>query len=216
MRRPRIRPGCLWRQPIPITRRSNLPSFPCPSRRIPNHRLPPLTILLLPWHLPKHLRPGELRAIVEKLPSKKSSQPDGIANEVLKRTIDVHLPYLENLFNACLVHAYHPAVFRFAVTQVIKKADKTNVQGCTKLAENLAGVPDGARYWEKIIADRVQELASAYGLVPPPPVFRLRTFSLPSVRVSSKQCSSGMVLRVERDRRQEGKQSNSCRELDGP
>jgi len=115
---------------------------------------------------PQHLRPGELRAIIEKLPSKKSSLPDGIANEVLKMTSGVHLPYLENLFNACLVHAYHPAVFRFVVTQVIKKADKTTY----KDVRNWRGIslesPTG-KILEKIMADHVQELASAHNLVPP-------------------------------------------------
>lgn len=55
------------------------------------------------------LQDGELAGILKKLPTKKSAGPDGVANEVLKMSQEVLLPYLELLFNACLSLAHHPA-----------------------------------------------------------------------------------------------------------
>uniref|UniRef100_A0A8H7N5M2 Reverse transcriptase domain-containing protein n=1 Tax=Bionectria ochroleuca TaxID=29856 RepID=A0A8H7N5M2_BIOOC len=105
----------------------------------------------------KELRPGEVAALIKKLPNRKAEGPDQIANEAFKLALPVILPYLVHFFQACLDLDYHPKAFRHALTVVLPKAGKETYQRA-KSWRPVALLSCLGKMLEKIVANRIKEL----------------------------------------------------------
>ena len=73
---------------------------------------------------PQTLKQGEVFRLIKRLKSGKAAGDDRVVNEFLKWTKDIILPYLEHLFQACLVLGHQPRRFKHAITVICKKPDK--------------------------------------------------------------------------------------------
>lgn len=58
----------------------------------------------------------EIVRVVHRAAPNKASGVDGIPNDILHQTLDILLPSLYKLFNACLEQSYCPRHFKDAIT----------------------------------------------------------------------------------------------------
>lgn len=107
------------------------------------------------------IRQSILIAISDKAPGE-----DGIPNRILKSIIDLILPYLYVIFNACLSTGYCPTHFRSSITVVLRKPGKPDYT-ITKAYRPIALLNTIGKALEFIIAKRISYLAETYGLLPP-------------------------------------------------
>ncbi|KAF4900995.1 RNA-directed DNA polymerase from mobile element jockey [Colletotrichum viniferum] len=114
---------------------------------------------------PPKLNRQKVRKIVKRLPARKAPGPDEIPNPALKIAVDVLLPYLLHLFNACIKFHYHPVCFKESITIVIPKEGKSDYTD-PKNYRPIALLPCIGKVLERLVADYIKELAIKYDLIP--------------------------------------------------
>jgi ribonuclease HI len=95
----------------------------------------------------------------------KAPGTDGIPNAILHQTLDILLPSLHILFNACFRLGYCPAHFKEAVTVVLRKPGKDDYTQ-PKSYRPIALLNTLGKVLEAIVANRLAYLADAHGLLP--------------------------------------------------
>ena len=115
---------------------------------------------------PQRLLDGELDDLIKKLKSGKAAGIDRVANEILKWTNPILLPYLTKLFEACISQSHHPYPFKKAKTIILKKANKKSydVPNSWRPIALLSAV---GKLLEAIVARRLRNLAAEHPLLPP-------------------------------------------------
>ncbi|KAF4999739.1 hypothetical protein FDECE_11418 [Fusarium decemcellulare] len=108
---------------------------------------------------------GEVLELLRQLPKRKAAGPDKIANEALKMARYVLARYLAHLFNACLKLHYHPAGFKHAITVILRKLGK-DTYGSPRSWRPIALLSAIGKLLEKIIANRLKDLALKHNLLP--------------------------------------------------
>ncbi|KAF5524844.1 RNA-directed DNA polymerase from mobile element jockey [Colletotrichum aenigma] len=114
---------------------------------------------------PPKLNRQKVRKIVKRLPARKAPGPDEIPNPALKIAVDVLLPYLLHLFNACIKFHYHPVCFKESITIVIPKEGKSDYTD-PKNYRPIALLSCIGKVLERLVADYIKELAIKYDLIP--------------------------------------------------
>lgn len=97
--------------------------------------------------------------------SDKAPGEDGIPNHILKSIIDLILPYLDFIFNACLTVGYCPTHFRSSITIVLRKPEKPDYT-TAKAYRPIAFLNTIGKALEFIIAKRITYLAETHDLLP--------------------------------------------------
>lgn len=105
-------------------------------------------------------RQAILTAILDKAPGE-----DGIPNRIVKSIIDLILPYLYIIFNACLSAGYCPTHFRSSITIVLRQPGKPDYT-IAKAYRPIALLNTIGKALEFIIAKRITYLAETHGLLP--------------------------------------------------
>lgn len=107
----------------------------------------------------------EIRQSILMAISNKAPGEDGIPNRILKSIIDLILPYLDVIFNACLTVGYCPAHFRSSITIVLRKPGKPD---CTiaKAYRPIALLNTIGKALEFLIAKWITYLAKTHDLLP--------------------------------------------------
>ena len=105
-----------------------------------------------------------VRAVRAAAPNK-APGTDGIPNKVLHKTLDVLLPHLHRLFNACLHQGYCPAHFREATTVALRKPGKDNSTQ-PKAYRPIALLNTLGNSLEAVVASRLMYLADTHQLLP--------------------------------------------------
>ncbi|KAL7796456.1 reverse transcriptase (RNA-dependent DNA polymerase) domain-containing protein [Trichoderma afarasin] len=100
-------------------------------------------------------RQGEVLALINDLPTKKSSGIDVIANEALQMAASVIAPYLEKVFNACIENCYHPTYFKRSRTILFLKLGKA--ANNPKSYRPIALLSCMGKVLERLIATRIKE-----------------------------------------------------------
>ena len=90
---------------------------------------------------------------------------DGITNGILHQTLDVLLPSLHMLFNACLQQGYCPKHFKDTVTVALRKPGKDDYTQ-PKAYRPIALLNTLGKALEAIIANRLAYLADVHQLLP--------------------------------------------------
>lgn len=108
---------------------------------------------------------SEIKKAVRTAAPNKAPGADGITNRVLHETLDILMPYLHKLFNACLEQGYCAAHFKETVTVVLRKPGKEDYSQPKSyrpiaLLNTLGKVLDG------VIANRLAYLADTFQLLP--------------------------------------------------
>lgn len=96
---------------------------------------------------------------------KKVSGEDSIPNLILKLIIDVLLPHLYRIFNACLDIGFRPTHFRASVTIVLRKPGRSDYT-VAKAYRPIALFNNLGKSLEFILARRITYLAETYGFGP--------------------------------------------------
>jgi ribonuclease HI len=108
---------------------------------------------------------AEVEKAVRKAAPNKAPGTDGITNSILHTTLDILLPSLCKLFNACLQLGYCPAHFKDTATVVLRKPGKDDYTQ-PKSYRPIALLNTVGKAMEAIMADRLTYLADTYGLLP--------------------------------------------------
>jgi len=111
------------------------------------------------------ITPSEIEKAIRKAAPNKAPGTDGIPNLILHQTLDVILPTLHGLFNACLQQGYCPAHFRQSITVVLRKPDKDDYTQ-PKSYRPIALLNTLGKALEAIVASRLAYLADTYHLLP--------------------------------------------------
>ena len=104
------------------------------------------------------------KAILSSAPLK-APGGDEIPNRVLQVAIDIILPLMVSLFNACLNNAYCPEHFRESITVVLKKPGKADYS-VPKAYRPIALLNTLGKALEKVVAERIASLAEEHRLLP--------------------------------------------------
>ncbi len=107
---------------------------------------------------------AEIRKAISQAPPKKAPGGDSIPNIVLKSTIEILLPHLQRIFNACLTKGYCPEHFRNSVTIVLPKPGKDH--SIPKGYRPIALLNTLGKAMEFILARRIAYLAETHNLLP--------------------------------------------------
>jgi hypothetical protein len=111
------------------------------------------------------ITPAEIERIVRRVSPNKAPGPDGIINGILHRTLDILLPSLHTLFNACLQQGYCPTHFKDAATVVLRKPGKDDYTQ-TKAYRPIALLSTLGKALEAVVASRLAYLADVHRLLP--------------------------------------------------
>ncbi|KAM0664346.1 hypothetical protein ACQRIU_006929 [Beauveria bassiana] len=108
---------------------------------------------------------SEIEKAVKSAAPNKAPGVDGITNCVLHETLDILMPCLHKLFNACLEQGYCPAHFKETVTVALRKPGKEDYSQPKSyrpiaLLNTLGKVLDG------VIANRLAYLSDTFQLLP--------------------------------------------------
>lgn len=95
----------------------------------------------------------------------KAPGTDDITNGILHRTLDILLPSLHKLFNACLQLGYCPAHFKETITVALQKPGKDDYSQ-PKSYRPIALLNTLGKVLEAVIANRLTYLADTYQLLP--------------------------------------------------
>ena len=117
-----------------------------------------------PIECPEITRPEIEKAVRTSAPNK-APGADGITNGILHETIDVILPHLHKLFNACLQLGYCPRHFKETVTIVLRKPGKDDYAQ-PKSYRPIALLSTLGKALEAVIANRLAYLADTHGVLP--------------------------------------------------
>lgn len=107
----------------------------------------------------------EIEKAIRKAAPNKAPGADGITNGILHQTLDVLLPHLHRLFNACFRLGYCPKHFKEAVTVVLRKPGKDDYTQ-PKSYRPIALLSTLGKAMEAVIANRLAYLADTYQLLP--------------------------------------------------
>ena len=107
----------------------------------------------------------EIEKAVRRASPNKAPGADGVTNGVLHQTLDILLPSLHRLFNACLQQGYCPVHFKEAVTVVLRKPGKDDYTQ-PKAYRPIALLNTLGKALEAIIANRLAYLADVHRLLP--------------------------------------------------
>ena len=108
---------------------------------------------------------NEITRAIRRAAPNKAPGVDGITNKVLHQTLDLLLPRLHRLFNACLHLGYCPTHFREAVTVVLRKPGKDDYTQ-PKAYRPIALLNTLGKALESIVASRLTYLADSHQLLP--------------------------------------------------
>lgn len=107
----------------------------------------------------------EVDRLIRALPTGKAAGEDGIANEAIKMARVPLVPVLTKLFQACLKLSHHPDIFKHAITVILPKEGKDKYSE-PKSWRPIALLPSLGKLLEKIMADRLKDLAMKHSLLP--------------------------------------------------
>jgi hypothetical protein len=107
----------------------------------------------------------EIEKAVRRAAPNKAPGADGITNGVLQLTLDILLPSLCKLFNACLHQGYCPTHFKETITVVFRKQGKDDYTQ-PKSYRPIALLNTLWKVLEAIIASRLAYLADVHHLLP--------------------------------------------------
>ncbi|KAK9445095.1 hypothetical protein VB005_01558 [Metarhizium brunneum] len=107
----------------------------------------------------------EIEKAMRRAAPNKAPGADGIINGVLHQTLDILLPSLHKLFNACLQLSYCPQHFKEAVTVVLRKQGKDDYAQ-PKSYRPIALLNTLGKVMEAIMANRLAYLADVHHLLP--------------------------------------------------
>jgi hypothetical protein len=119
----------------------------------------------LPNECPRITIPEIERAVRRAAPNKAPGNDD-IINGILQQTLDILLPHLERLFNACLQQGYYPTHFKETITVVLRKQGNERDYSQPKSYRPIALLNTLGKMLEAIIASRLAYLADTYHLLP--------------------------------------------------
>lgn len=108
---------------------------------------------------------AEIEKAVRKASPNKAPGADGITNGILHKTLDILLPHLHKLFNACLEQGYCPTHFKDTITVVLRKPGKDDYTQ-PKAYRPIALLSTLGKAMEAIIANRLAYLADVHHLLP--------------------------------------------------
>lgn len=108
---------------------------------------------------------NEITQAIRRAAPNKAPGVDGITNKILHQTLDILLPSLHRLFNACLHLGYCPTHFREAVTVVLRKPGKDDYTQ-PKAYRPIALLNTLGKALESIVASRLTYLADTHQLLP--------------------------------------------------
>ena len=111
------------------------------------------------------ITPPEIEKAVRRAAPNKAPGTDGISNGILHQTLDILLPSLHKLFNACLQQGYCPVHFKETITVVLRKPGKDDYT-LPKSYRPIALLNTLGKALEAIVANRITYLADTYGLLP--------------------------------------------------
>jgi ribonuclease HI len=104
------------------------------------------------------------RAVLGSSPHK-APGADGIPNGIIHQTIDILLPYLHKIFNACLRFDFFPKHFKEAITVVLRKQGKDDYTQL-KSYRLIALLSTLGKALESVIAKQIAYLVDTHGLLP--------------------------------------------------
>ncbi|KAI0997711.1 hypothetical protein K3495_g10478 [Podosphaera aphanis] len=107
----------------------------------------------------------KIKEILQKLPSAKAPDPDGIPNGFLKCCEPALNKVLAELFNACLIVGYHPKMFKESTTTVLRKPHKPR-DDTPKSYRPIALLNSMGKLLEKLVANRISKAAEDFNLLP--------------------------------------------------
>ena len=108
---------------------------------------------------------AEIERAIRRASPNKAPGLDGITNGILHQTLDILLPSLQALFNACLQQGYCPKHFKDAVTIALRKPGKDDYTH-PKAYRPIALLNTLGKALEAVIANRLAYLADTYQLLP--------------------------------------------------
>lgn len=108
---------------------------------------------------------NEIRRAVKSTAQNKAPGADGINNGMLHETLEIILPHLHKLFNACLDHGYCPEHFKETITVVLRKPDKDDYS-LPKSYRPIALLNTLGKVLDGVIANRLAYLADTFHLLP--------------------------------------------------
>jgi hypothetical protein len=111
------------------------------------------------------ITPQEIVKAVRRAAPNKAPSTDDITNGILHQTLDILLPSLHKLFNACLQLGYCPAHFKETITVALRKPGKDDYSQPTSYRP-IALLNTLGKALEAIIANRLTYLANTYHLLP--------------------------------------------------
>ncbi|KAJ6114107.1 hypothetical protein N7512_007552 [Penicillium capsulatum] len=107
----------------------------------------------------------EIEKAVRRASPNKAPGTDGIINGILHQTLDILLPRLYTLFNACLQHGFCPTHFKDTITVVLRKPGKDDYTQ-PKAYRPIALLNTLGKVMEAIVANRLSYLADVCHLLP--------------------------------------------------
>lgn len=107
----------------------------------------------------------EIERAVRRASPNKAPGADGITNGILHQTLDILLPSLHTLFNACLEQGYCPTHFKDTITVALRKPGKDDYTQ-PKAYRPIALLNTLGKALEAIIANRLAYIADTYKLLP--------------------------------------------------
>lgn len=111
------------------------------------------------------ITPSEIERAIRRAAPNKMPGTDNIPNVILHQTLDLILPHLQGLFNACLRYGYCPTHFRQSITVVLRKPGKDDYTQ-PKSYRPIALLNTLGKALEAIVAARLTYLADTYHLLP--------------------------------------------------
>lgn len=111
------------------------------------------------------ITPQEIEKAVRRAAPNKAPGTDDIPTGILHQTVDILLPSLHRLFNACLQQGYCPAHFKESITVVLRKPGKDDYTQ-PKSYRPIALLNTLGKALEAIVANRLTYLADTYHLLP--------------------------------------------------
>lgn len=114
---------------------------------------------------PQELKDGEVGQLINKLKLGKAAGIDEVANNLLKWTKDIIVPYLECLFRACIALSHVPDPFKKARTIILRKPDKDDYTK-PNAWRPIALLSSIGKLLEAIVAHRLRDLNAEFNILP--------------------------------------------------
>jgi ribonuclease HI len=111
------------------------------------------------------ITPLEIERAVLRAAPNKAPGTDDITNNILHQTIDILLPKLHKLFNACLQIGYCPTHFKKTITVALRKPGKDDYTQ-PKSYRPIALLNTLGKALEAVIASRLSYLADSHHILP--------------------------------------------------